>query len=120
MNMLSLMHKKLDVWKLSIEFTCDIYEITDSFPKKEMFLLSNQLRRAAVSIASNIDEGCSRSSVAERKRFFEIARSSLVEIDTQFEISKRLKYINDVDIDNTNNKFIRLFSMLSKLIRNTH
>ena len=118
--MLRLNHKRLDVWKLSIDFIVDIYEITECFPKKEVFLLSNQLRRAAISIASNIAEGCSRSSIAERRRFFEIARSSLVEIDTQFEISKRLKYINDQDILTTEGKFIRLFSMLSKLISSTN
>lgn len=97
--MLSLNHKKLDVWKLSIEVTCDIYSLTELFPKKEIFMLTNQLRRESVSITSNISEGCARRTPAERRRFFEIARSSLVEIDTQIEIAMRIQYVSKYDLE---------------------
>ena len=117
--MLSLNHKKLDVWKLSIEFVSDIYSLTEDFPKKEIFLLSNQLRRSSISISSNIAEGSSRKTPNERRRFFEISRSSLVEIDTQIEIAKRIHYVNERDLAEIECKINRLFAMLSKLIFNT-
>ena len=80
--MLNLNHKKLEVWKKSLDLIENIYTLTEKFPKSEIFGISNQLRRASVSITSNIAEGSSRNSKIERKRFFEISRSSLVEIDT--------------------------------------
>ena len=76
--MLNLNHKKLEVWKLSVDLIKLTYKTTESFPKSELFGVTNQLRRASVSIASNLAEGCARKSVIERKRFFEISRSSLV------------------------------------------
>jgi len=80
--MLKLNHKKLEVWKASIELVTDIYRITNSFPISELYGLVNQVRRAAISVPSNISEGAARKSAAERRRFFEISRSSLSEIDT--------------------------------------
>lgn len=67
--MINLQHKKLEVWKKSIVLTSNIYEITRSFPKSERYGLSSQMRRAAVSIASNIAEGAARKSANERRRF---------------------------------------------------
>lgn len=92
--MLNLNHKKLEVWKLSVDLIKLTYKTTESFPKSELFGVTNQLRRASVSIASNLAEGCARKSVIERKRFFEISRSSLVEVDTQLEICKELRFIS--------------------------
>jgi len=114
--MLDLKHKKLEVWKHSVDFTKDIYELTESFPKSEMFGIANQLRRASVSIVSNIAEGASRKSSVERKRFFEISRSSLVEIDSQIEIAKRLKFTEEVDNEKISEEMNHLFAMLSNLI----
>ncbi len=114
--MLSLSHKKLDVWKLSIEFVSDIYRLTDSLPINERFLLNSQMRRAVISIASNIAEGSSRSSAKDRRRFYVIARSSCVELDTQVEIALSLNYLHEIQIEYIKSKMIRLFSMLSKLI----
>lgn len=85
--MLNLSHKNLDTWKLSIRFVKLIYDITGSFPKSEIYGLTNQLRRASVSVASNIAEGAARKSSIERKRFFEMGRSSIDEADTQLEIA---------------------------------
>ena len=117
--MLNLSHKKLEVWKLSIDLVRQLYKLTDYFPKNEIFGITNQIRRAAVSIASNLAEGCARKSSVEKKRFFEIARSSLVEIDTQLEISSELKYIDKIEMDKLNEIFNKLFAKLSRLILNT-
>ena len=114
--MLNLNHKNLTVWKESIEFITDIYQLTLSFPKEELYGLVSQLRRAAVSIASNIAEGAARSTIKERKRFYEIARSSLVEIDTQLEIAYRLKYYDEKNIESLKNRMNHIFAMLSNMI----
>lgn len=100
--MLNLSHKKLDVLKLSIELSEQTYKITENFPKFELYGISNQLRRAAVSISSNIAEGCSGKSALEKKRFLEISRSSFVEADTQLIISKELNYLNDTELETFN------------------
>lgn len=117
--MLNLNHKKLKVWKLSVELIVNIYGITKKYPDTEQYGLVSQLRRASVSISSNISEGASRSSLKERKRFFEMARSSLVEIDTQLEISKRLNFISSEDLDHISEQMNSLFAMLTKLKINT-
>lgn len=80
--MVKLKHKNCNVWKLSIEFTATIYERIKKFPKSERYGLISQLKRTAISAPSNIAEGAARSSAKKRRRFYEIARSSLVEIDT--------------------------------------
>lgn len=118
--MLDLNHKKLDVWKLAIKFVADVYRKTDDFPKLEVYGLTNQLRRAAVSIPSNIAEGASRKSADERKRFYEIARSSLVEIDTQLEIATRLDYCSEESVSPQGETMNHLFAMLSRLIKGTN
>ncbi|MEE9168224.1 MAG: four helix bundle protein [bacterium] len=120
--MLNLNHKKLEVWKMSVSFVSMIYELTDQFPKSEIYGITNQLRRAAVSVPSNIAEGASRTSLKDRKRFYEIARSSLVEIDTQLEISLALEFFGKKSTVQTTELFKTinsLFAMLSKLIEKT-
>ncbi len=92
--MLQLNHKKLDVYKKSIDLVMIIYSLTKKFPKSELYGITSQMKRAAVSISSNIAEGASRFSKKERIRFYEIARSSLVELDTQLEISIKLNFID--------------------------
>jgi len=117
--MLDLSHKKLDVWKKCIEFVTNIYKVTEGFPKEELYGLTSQIRRAVVSVASNIAEGAARSSAVERKRFFEILRSSLVEIDTQLEISLNLVYCNEEDLIHIKSQMNHIFAMLSNLISKT-
>lgn len=116
--MLKLNHKQLDTWKESISLTSTIYQMTSSYPKSEKYGLSSQMRRSAVSIASNIAEGASRSSRKERKRFYEIARSSLVELDTQIEISAKLNLVQK-DLDDLETKFNSIFAKLTNQIKNT-
>ena len=90
--MLNLSHKNLEVYKMSLKLIEEVYKATKSFPKEELYVLVSQIRRAAISICSNIAEGASRISKKEKKRFYEISRSSLVEMDTQFEIAIILNY----------------------------
>ena len=117
--MLALNHKNLNVWKRSTELTVGIYAITENFPTSELYGIVSQLRRAAVSVPSNIAEGASRSSNKDRARFYEIARSSLVEIDTQLEITLRLQYFSTNEVEVLNQLLNEVFAMLSTLIKNT-
>lgn len=79
--------EKLDVWRKAIQFADQIYGITRNFPEEERFGLTNQLRRAAVSISSNIAEGSSRTSRPDFARFIEIATGSLFEVVSQIRIA---------------------------------
>jgi len=114
--MLKLNHKNLEVWQLAVKFVSFIYKITSEYPKEELFGLTNQTRRASVSISANIAEGSSRKSLVERKRFYEIARSSLVEVDNHLEIAITLNYLNDKTINEIDQKLNELFAKLSKFI----
>jgi four helix bundle protein len=114
--MLKLAHKDLDVWNFSKQLVMEIYRITSCFPKEELFGLTNQLRRASVSVISNFAEGSARKSFIERKRFYEISRSSIVEIDTQIEISISLGLVKNEDIKNLEEILNHLFAMISKMI----
>ena len=115
--MLQLDHKKFDVYSLSKSFTLKCYELTESFPVHERYNLSSQIRRAAMSIMLNIAEGSARKTSAERRRFFEISRSSLVEIDTALDIAVTLNYIGKDKILEIQPLCIRCFGTLSGLIR---
>jgi len=86
-------HKRMDIWLLSMGLVEDIYGLTQSFPHEERFGLVSQMRRCAVSIPSNIAEGAARNSDKDFIRFLVIARGSLMELDTQLIISRRLGYL---------------------------
>ncbi|OQX95552.1 hypothetical protein B6I21_04810 [candidate division KSB1 bacterium 4572_119] len=104
---------------MAVEFVTKIYKLTSNFPKEELFGITSQMRRASISVPSNIAEGASRSSAKERKRFFEISRSSLVEIDTQLEIALKLAYCIQTDLNEISEQMNHLFASLSKLIAKT-
>lgn len=91
-------HKKLELWGKAIEFVVLMYEITKGFPKEEEFGLKAQLRRAAVSVPSNISEGLTRRTKKEKLHFLNIAQASLSEIDAQVDISEKLTYLSSVNI----------------------
>jgi len=116
--MLILSHKKLDVYLLSLQLVKEIYRLTAKFPPEEKYVLANQLRRAAVSVSSNIAEGAARKSKPEKRRFYEIARSSAVEIDTQLEITLLLQYLEKTSIAAAEQHLESVFRMLSKMIDN--
>ena len=84
--------RDLDVWHLGVELAETVYRVTARFPKSELLALSSQMRRAAVSIPSNIAEGRARDSTREFLHFLAISRGSLAELDTQLELAIRLDY----------------------------
>ena len=88
--------EKLEVWQEAINFADTVYTITRTFPETEKFGLTNQMRRAAVSISSNLAEGSSRSSRPDFARFVEIATGSLFEVISQATISKRQGFLSEV------------------------
>jgi four helix bundle protein len=87
-------YKDLIVWQKAMDLVEMVYQTTKEFPRGELYGLTNQLRRAAVSIPSNIAEGHARKSTAEFRNFLSIARGSLAEVETQLLIARRLSYIN--------------------------
>src|SRR5271165_3100342 len=89
--------EKLEVWHKAVEFADQVYTVTRSFPEDERFGLTNQMRRAAVSISSNIAEGSSRSSKSDFARFVQMAAGSVFEVVSQATISKRRGFISEED-----------------------
>jgi len=90
-------YKDLEVWKKSIECVKNIYLITNKYPDNEKYGIVSQMRRAAVSIPSNIAEGSARFSDKESARFIDVAIGSVAELETQLIISKELDFINSID-----------------------
>lgn len=109
-------HKDLDVWKKSIEFAQELYTVTGSFPKEEIFGLTNQLRRAAVSIPSNIAEGAARQTRKEFIQFLHIALGSSAEVETQLILAEKLK-LTTADLSTLNKALNEIILMLTGLIR---
>ena len=107
-------HHDLKVWQASIQLVKDIYIVTATFPNEEMYGLVSQMRRAAVSIPSNIAEGAARAGTKEFIHFLGIARGSLSELETQLHISRELGYVRnaqDVDV-----RIEEIFRMLTGLL----
>ncbi len=110
-------HLKLKAFELADEIAISIYQVTRSFPKEEIYGLTSQMRRAAVSVPSNIVEGCARESQAEYLRFLEIAFGSLRELDYQYGLAKRLGYTNQSESSNVEDKMNKAQKVLGGLIR---
>ncbi|WP_420582544.1 four helix bundle protein [Reichenbachiella sp.] len=106
---------KYEVWELAIEIAQLIYETSSGFPNEEKFGLISQIRRAAVSISSNIAEGASRSSDKEFNRFIEIAMGSIFEVRSQLFLSKRIKILNKQEFDRLEEKLSTLAKKLNSL-----
>jgi len=111
-------HHKLEAWKRSRELVLSIYTLTQNFPKEEMFGLTSQMRRAAVSVPSNIAEGAARAGQKEFAQFLNVARGSLSELETQLLISSDLGYIKPDDpIFEVVDQVSRLITGLYKSVR---
>ena len=108
-------YRDLNVWKLSIELVKDIYQITTKFPPAEIYELTNQMRRAAISIPSNIAEGQGRNSFKEFKQFIAIALGSLAELETQLIISHEIEYLNREDFSKLSASLDNIRKMLKAL-----
>ena len=117
--MLSLGHKKMKAYQLAVSLVKEVYKLTSNFPIDERFGLRSQLRRAAVSVCSNIAEGAARKPPADRRRFYEISRSSCVEIDTQFELALQLGFVKLEQVTDLNEYLNYTFAIISKMIDNT-
>ena len=113
---LQLAHTKLDVFNFSQELALECYKVTRLFPDHEKFAMVQQIRRAALSVHLNIAEGCSRKSIIERSRFFEIARGSVIEIDTAIGIAHNLAYATQEQLQGLGGKIIKTFKILSGII----
>jgi four helix bundle protein len=114
---LQLAHTRLTVYHFSEELVLECYKITRKFPPDERFCLVQQLRRAAISVHLNIAEGASRRSQAERNRFLEIARGSVIEIDAAIGISFKLVYVSMDEIKLFGELIIKNFKLLSGMIQ---
>ncbi len=110
-------HKKLDVWRTSMDAAQEVYRLTGSFPAEEKFGLVAQMRRAAVAIPSDIAEGAARQGKAEFRNFLSMAQGSLSELDTQLELSVRLCFVADNDVRVLSDYLLRIDKMLTALIR---
>lgn len=113
---LRLNHQKLDVFIVAKSFALECYRFTKALPSEEKFNMIQQVRRAALSVYLNIAEGCSRKSIAERKRFFEISRGSIIEIDAVLDLSEELNYVWKEELENLGTLMQRTFSMLTRMI----
>ncbi len=110
-------HKDLDVWKNSIELVTEVYRVTKLFPKEELYGLSNQIRRAAISIPSNIAEGAARNHEKEFIQFLYVALASGAEVETQLIISKNLNYIDSSQFKELSNRLNSIQKMIQGLIK---
>lgn len=106
--------KELEIWKRSRLFCSKIYELTSQFPESEKFGLTNQLRRASVSIPSNIAEGSSRNSNKDFSRFLQITLGSAYEIETQLLIASDLSFITVNELENITSELEQIIKMVSK------
>jgi len=108
--------KELLVWQKSINFVTEIYKVSDSFPKHETYGLTSQIRRASVSVPSNIAEGSSRRSKLDYLQFLKISRGSCAEVETQLLISKNLNFLGENEYMKLNQDIIEISKMLNGLI----
>ncbi len=116
--MLKLSHKELDVWNQSMILIKKVYVFTKTLPSDEKFNLISQMRRSAISVASNIAEGLSRTTKKEKQRYIEISRSSLIELDAQLEACSEIGYSSTEDLSEFDDLLNHIFAMLTNLMKN--
>lgn len=110
-------HKDLEVWRASIDLARDIYELTRAYPKEEQYGIVTQMRRSAVSVASNIAEGAARQGNKEFLQFLYIALGSASELDTQIEISRKIGFGEGRQLDEVQKHLEMISKMIQGLIR---
>ncbi|MBI5530882.1 MAG: four helix bundle protein [Candidatus Doudnabacteria bacterium] len=109
-------YKDLIVWQKSMDLVVDIYKISEKFPKEELYGLTSQIRRCAVSIPSNIAEGNRRGSKKDFSHFLTVSFGSGSELETQIEIVKRLPFGSNLDFTKIDALLLEIMKMLNKLI----
>ena len=112
---LSLGHTKLDIYNVIHELITECYTLTKNFPSEERYNLTQQIKRAALSVKLNLAEGASRKSLAERKRFYEISRGSVIEIDAAIGVCIQLHYLLPEQVEKIGILIVRCYSMLTKM-----
>ena len=110
-------HTQLRAFELADELAVLVYRVTTGFPREELYGLTSQMRRAAVSVPSNIVEGCARDGQAEYRRFLDIAFGSLKELGYQLSLSKRLGFLKSEDSSMIEPKIVETEKVLNGLIR---
>ena len=110
-------HKELIAWQKAIELVEEVYKMTQTFPKEEMFGIISQMRRCSISIPSNIAEGHSRNSSGEFKQFLGIAKGSSAELETQLIIAQKLGYITNEKLGEVNSVLVDVRKLISGLLR---
>ncbi|MHB8778930.1 MAG: four helix bundle protein [Anaerolineales bacterium] len=112
-------YRELIVWQEAIKIVKAVYELTGKFPKQETYALADQIRRAAVSVPSNIAEGQARKSPGDFRRFLHIALGSLAEVDTQLVLAQEFGYLSREDIDSLNEQIqglrMKLYALINSL-----
>ena len=108
-------YRDLDVWNLSIDLVKEVYRLTSKFPASENFSLTTQIRRASVSIPSNIAEGQGRNSSKEFRQFLAVAPGSVAELETQLIISQAIGYISQEELETFLNTLDRIRMMIKSL-----
>lgn len=110
-------YRRLDVWQLATQLALDVYQSSARFPSRERFALTIQVRRASISVSSNIAEGSGRGSPAEIRRFMIIARGSLHELASQLFVARELEYLAQDDWHRLDRKIDKISRMLFALSR---
>lgn len=110
-------YKNLIVWEKSVKFSVKLYKVTEKFPDHEKFGLTNQIRRAGVSLPSNIAEGSKRSTQKDFRSFLVIAHGSGAELETQLYIAKELGYVQEKDYNNLTVELSEIMKILGTLVK---
>jgi four helix bundle protein len=108
-------YHELKIWQNPMDLVIKVYKLTSKFPVSEKYGLISQINRAAISIPSNIAEGCSRTSNKDFQHFLSIALGSAFELETQLILSSRLEYISEIELNEISNNLIPLQKMINKL-----
>ena len=110
----------LDTWKEGHKLVIDVYKISKLFPREEVFGLTSQIRRASVSITSNLAEGFGRQSYKDKNNFYQMAFGSIIEVRNQLLIARDVGYINDSNFDMIDNQAVKVEKICRGLIKKSH
>ena len=110
-------HRNLEAWKQSMNLAVGVYQATETFPRQETYSLTSQIRRAVVSVPSNIAEGAARQTKKEFSNFLHIAQGSLSELDTQIELARRLGFLHETSWLDLDSRMVQIDKMITGLIR---
>jgi four helix bundle protein len=110
-------YRELKVWNTAVELTLEVYRITESFPSSERFGLTSQLRRAAVSVASNIAEGHARSTRGEYRQLLSVARGSAIEVEVQLFLAEKIGYVESPMLSKAREHCVAISRMITSLKR---